>query len=55
MLESNNPKLKTKTGFAQISQDNKVVDISELHVDDSFDMQSDTVYIKAQVIKRDER
>jgi exodeoxyribonuclease VII large subunit len=31
MLESNNPKLKTKSGFAQISKDNKVIDISELN------------------------
>ena len=55
MLESNNPKLKTKTGFAQISQNKKVVDIAELHVNDSFDIQNDTVYIQAQVIKRTQR
>ncbi|MDQ7045369.1 MAG: exodeoxyribonuclease VII large subunit [Sulfurimonas sp.] len=55
MLESNNPKLKTKTGFAQISHNKKVIDISELTINDSFDLQSDKVYIQAQVIKREER
>lgn len=55
MLESNNPKLKTKTGFAQISQNKKVVDINELHINDSFDIQSDTVFINAKVIKKEEK
>ena len=41
MLESNNPKLKSKSGFAQISKDKKVIDISELKIDDSFELQSD--------------
>lgn len=52
MLESNNPKLKTKTGFAQISKDKKVVDISELNVDDRFELQSGDVYISAKVISK---
>ena len=55
MFESNNPKLKTTTGFAQISKNNKVIDISELYVDDIFDIQSDTIYINAKVMKREER
>jgi len=55
MLESNNPKLKTKTGFAQISKDKKVIDISELNVDDKFELQSDDVYISAKVIKKEQK
>jgi len=50
MIESNNPKLKTKTGFAQISKNKKVIDISELSIDDKFELQSDDVYIRAKVI-----
>ena len=52
MLESNHPKLKSKKGFAQISKDSKVIDISSLHVDDIFEAQSDKVSISAKVIKR---
>jgi len=52
MIESNNPKFKTKTGFAQISKNKKVIDISELKTDDNFDLQSDDVYISATVIKK---
>ncbi|MCW8894774.1 exodeoxyribonuclease VII large subunit [Sulfurimonas sp.] len=52
MLESNNPKLKSKKGFAQISKDSRVIDISSLHVDDIFEAQSDKVSISAKVIKR---
>ena len=55
MLESNNPVLKTKRGFAQLSQNNKVIDISELRVNDSFDIQSDSVYISAKVLARQEK
>ena len=55
MLESNNPKLKTKTGFAQISQNKKVIDISELSVNDNFNIQSDSIYINAKVITKEER
>lgn len=52
MLESNHPKLKSKKGFAQISQDSKVIDISSLHVDDVFEAQSDRVCISAKVLKK---
>lgn len=55
MLESNNPKLKTKTGFAQISKGKKVIDISELKIDDNFELQSDNVYISAKVIKKEQK
>jgi len=55
MLESNNPKLKTKTGFAQLSMDSKVLDISALKVNDTFQAQSDSVTISAKVIKKESR
>ena len=50
MLESNNPKLKRKRGFAQISKNSKVIDISSLHVDDNFEVMSDEIIIGAKVI-----
>lgn len=53
MLESNNPKLKSKSGFAQISKNKKVIDISELNVNDSFELQSDDIYISAKVTKKE--
>jgi len=53
MLESNNPKFKTKTGFVQISQNKKVIDIAELNINDSFDVQSNNVYINASVINKE--
>jgi exodeoxyribonuclease VII large subunit len=52
MIESNHPKYKTKKGFAQISQNEKVIDISLLSEDDTFQAQSDTVVITAKVLKR---
>ena len=53
MIESNNPKFKTKKGFAQLSQDKKVIDISSLNVDDTFELQSDELVVKAQVIQKE--
>ena len=54
MLESNHPKHKTKTGFAQISKDAKVIDISKLKIGDIFQMQSDEINIDAQVLKKED-
>ncbi|MEN8303384.1 MAG: exodeoxyribonuclease VII large subunit, partial [Campylobacterota bacterium] len=53
MLESNNPKLKSKSGFAQISKDKKVIDISELNINDSFELQSDEIYLNAVVTSKE--
>jgi exodeoxyribonuclease VII large subunit len=53
MLESNHPKLKTKKGFAQISQNAHVIDISELEVDALFEAQSESVVIRAKVIQKE--
>jgi exodeoxyribonuclease VII large subunit len=52
MLESNNPKLKTKKGFAQLSSNSKVINIDDLNVNDIFDIQSDEVNISAKVISK---
>jgi len=52
-LESNNPKFKTKTGFAQLSQNAKVIDIATLSVGEEFEVQSDTVRINAKVINKE--
>jgi exodeoxyribonuclease VII large subunit len=53
MIESNHPKFKSKKGFAQISQDSKVIDISTLEIGDEFLAQSDEVSISAKVIKKE--
>ncbi|MGB3960772.1 MAG: exodeoxyribonuclease VII large subunit [Sulfurimonas sp.] len=53
MLESNHPKFKIKKGFAQISQNKKVIDISQLERDDDFELQSDTVRICAKVTQKE--
>lgn len=52
-LESNNPKFKTKTGFAQLSQNNKVIDIASLEVDEEFEVQSDALLVRAKVLKKE--
>lgn len=51
MLEANNPKFKSKKGFAQLSIESKVIDIDSLKVDDLFEAQSDSRIISARVIK----
>ncbi|MEA1954907.1 MAG: exodeoxyribonuclease VII large subunit [Campylobacterota bacterium] len=53
MLESNNPKFKTKKGFAQISQNKKVIDIDFLNKNDNFELMSDKVVVSAKVIKKE--
>ncbi|QFR49602.1 exodeoxyribonuclease VII large subunit [Sulfurimonas lithotrophica] len=52
-LESNNPKYKTKRGFAQLSRNKKVIDISELKIDDDFELMDDKVVIYANVLKKE--
>ena len=54
MLESNNPKFKSKRGFAQLSQNSNVIDIASLNVDDIFQVQSAKVSISAKVISKKE-
>ena len=52
MLESNHPKFKNKSGFAQISKDAKVIDLACLEADDIFDAMSDKVKITAKVVAK---
>ena len=52
MLESNNPKFKSKSGFAQISKDNRVIELSLLEVGDTFEAQDDTLSVYAKVLKK---
>ena len=49
-LELNNPKFKTKKGFAQLSYNSKVIDIKSLKVAQEFEIQSDSVVVSAKVI-----
>ncbi|MBA3027085.1 MAG: exodeoxyribonuclease VII large subunit [Sulfurimonas sp.] len=53
MLESNHPKFKVKKGFAQISKEHRVIEISELQINDEFELQSDAVRISAKVINKE--
>lgn len=53
MLESNNPKFKTKKGFAQLSLNSQVIDISSLKINDIFEAQSDEVIVHAKVISKE--
>ena len=54
MLESNNPKFKSKRGFAQLSQNSNVIDIASLNVNDIFQVQSAKVSVSAKVISKKE-
>jgi len=52
-LESNNPKYKSKRGFAQISKNNKTIDMNTLKVEDTFELMSDEIVIGAKVMSKD--
>ncbi|MGE4510799.1 MAG: exodeoxyribonuclease VII large subunit [Sulfurimonadaceae bacterium] len=52
MLESNHPKFKNRSGFAQISKDAKVIDLECLEAGDTFDAMSDKVKITAEVLAK---
>ncbi len=54
MLESSNPKLKSKCGFAQISQNGKVIDLEELDKNDEFEVQTTSTVIQAKVLNKEE-
>ena len=53
MLESSHPKYRVKKGFAQVSQNSNVIDISTLEKDDEFNLMSDEINISAKVIKKE--
>lgn len=50
-LVANNPKTKLKKGYAQLSKGKKVVAIEELQEEDSFELQSDNLIVKAKVLE----
>ena len=54
ILESNNPKLKSKKGFAQISRGGKVIDLAELKAGERFEAMDDRHKVSAQVLKTEE-
>jgi exodeoxyribonuclease VII large subunit len=50
MFESNNPFLKQKKGFVQISKNRKIIDLTELKKDDIFELQDFKTSINAKVL-----
>lgn len=52
MLESHHPRLKSQKGFAQISQNGKIVELSTLSVDEIFEAQNSEYSIHAKVVKK---
>jgi len=48
---SQNPELKNRKGFAQISKGGKVIDLESLKADDDFEAMTDKIVIKAKVLK----
>ena len=49
---SQDPKLKNKKGFAQVSQAGKLIELEQLEMDESFEVMSDKVSIKAKVLQK---
>ena len=53
MLESSHPKYRVKKGFAQVSQNSQVIDITSLKINDEFNLMSDEINISAKVLKKE--
>lgn len=53
MIESVNPKQKSRTGFVQISKESKVIDILELSIDDEFDLMDQSFLVRAKVLNKE--
>ncbi len=51
-FETNNPKLKTKKGFAQIVKEDKIVDISKLEKNDEFELQNSDIILTSKVLSK---
>jgi len=51
-FKNSNPKMRDKTGFAQIVKNKNVVALSELNVDDTFTLQDSKEIIDAKVISK---
>ncbi|MBA1438576.1 MAG: exodeoxyribonuclease VII large subunit [Epsilonproteobacteria bacterium] len=54
MLEANNPKHKTKKGYAQLVKADQVIDLEALYVEDIFEAQSDITIVRAKVLEKRE-
>ena len=50
-FESQHPKHKNKRGFAQVTRDNKVIDLDELAVGDEFEAMNDHRSVRVEVVK----
>ena len=50
-FESQHPKHKNKRGFAQVTRDNKVVDLDELCVGDEFEAMNDHRSVRSKVVE----
>jgi len=48
-FSSQNPKLKNKKGFAQVSQEGKIIELESLEIGENFEVMSDKVNLKATV------
>jgi len=51
-FKNSNPKMRDKTGFAQIVKDKSVVTLSELNIEDTFTLQDSKEIIGAKVISK---
>jgi len=51
-FHANNPKLKTKKGFAQVVKEDKIVDISKLKKDDEFELQNSDIILTSKVLSK---
>ncbi|MBD3810546.1 MAG: exodeoxyribonuclease VII large subunit, partial [Sulfuricurvum sp.] len=50
-FESQHPKHKNKSGFAQIAREGKVIDLDELNVGEQFDAMNDHRTVRAKVVE----
>jgi len=50
---SQDPKLKNKKGFAQVSKEGKLIELEGLEVGETFEVMSDKVKLKAEVREKD--
>jgi len=50
-FKENHPSCRIKKGYAQMSRDSKVVELSSLHVDDEVDLMDGSLHVKTKVFK----
>ncbi|MBN2896526.1 MAG: exodeoxyribonuclease VII large subunit [Campylobacterales bacterium] len=51
-VQSSDPKLRVARGFAQVSQEGKVVTLEALHVDEIVDLADEKVTVRARVVEK---